>query len=72
MTGSTTKWSGFTAPDTTASPRPGLASITACCRRPVSGFAVNSTPAAVRIHHPLDHHGERHRGRVDAPGVPGS
>ena len=26
---STTKWSGLTAPDTTASPRPGLASITA-------------------------------------------
>ena len=42
---STTKWSGLTAPETTASPRPGLASMTASCRRPVTGFAVNRTPA---------------------------
>ncbi len=42
---STTKWSGFTAPDTTASPSPGLASTTASRRLPVTGFAVNSTPA---------------------------
>ncbi len=42
---STTKWSGLTAPDTTASPSPGLASMTASCRRPVTGFAVNRTPA---------------------------
>jgi hypothetical protein len=41
----TTKWSGFTAPETIASPSPGLASITACRRRPVRGFAVKSTPA---------------------------
>jgi hypothetical protein len=43
---STTKWSGFTAPDTIASPRPGLASITVSPRRPVSGLAVNITAAA--------------------------
>ena len=42
---STTKWSGLTAPDTTASPRPGMASITASCRRPVTGLAVKRTPA---------------------------
>ena len=42
---STTKWSGFTAPDTTASPSPGLASITVSCRVPVTGLAVNITPA---------------------------
>ena len=44
---STTKWSGLTAPETTASPSPGLASITVSCRVPVTGFAVNITPAAV-------------------------
>ena len=42
---STTKWSGLTAPETTASPRPGLASMTASCRLPVTGFAVKRTPA---------------------------
>jgi hypothetical protein len=44
---STTKWSGLTAPETIASPRPGLASMTAWRRRPVSGLAVKSTPAIV-------------------------
>ena len=43
--GSTTKWSGVTAPETTASPSPGLASITARRRRPERGSAVNRTPA---------------------------
>jgi hypothetical protein len=43
---STTKWSGLTAPDTTASPSPELASITASRRLPVTGLAVNITPAA--------------------------
>jgi hypothetical protein len=42
---STTKWSGLTAPETTASPRPGLASMTAWRRRPVTGLAVKRTPA---------------------------
>ena len=42
---STTKWSGLTAPETTDSPSPGLASITASSRRPVTGLAVNITPA---------------------------
>jgi hypothetical protein len=42
---STTKWSGLTAPDTTASPNPGLASMTECPRWPVTGSAVKSTPA---------------------------
>ena len=41
---STTKWSGLTAPETTASPRPRLASMTAWRRLPVTGFAVNRTP----------------------------
>ena len=43
---STTMWSGLTAPDTTASPSPGAASMTVRVRRPVSGSAVNSTPAS--------------------------
>jgi hypothetical protein len=34
-----------TRPETTASPRPGLASITTSFRAPVTGLAVNSTPA---------------------------
>ena len=59
---STTKWSGLTAPDTTASPRPGLASMTAWRRRPVTGLAVNSTPADLGVDHPLDDHGERDTG----------
>jgi len=42
---SSTKWSGLTAPETMASPRPGLASITSSVRRPVTGLAVNITPA---------------------------
>jgi hypothetical protein len=41
----TTKWSGSTAPLTTASPSPGLASMTLCPRAPVTGSAVKSTPA---------------------------
>ena len=42
---STTKWSGFTAPETTASQRPWLASMTAWRRRPLTWLAVKSTPA---------------------------
>ncbi|GAA2792694.1 hypothetical protein GCM10020219_074810 [Nonomuraea dietziae] len=42
---STTNLSGLTAPDTTASPSPGAASMTASRRRPVTGLAVNITPA---------------------------
>ena len=42
---STARWSGLTIPDTTASPSPGLASSTARVRRPLTGSAVNSTPA---------------------------
>ena len=42
---SRTKRSGLTAPETTASPRPGFASMTAWRRRPVTGFAVKRTPA---------------------------
>ena len=42
---STSRWSGLTIPDTTASPSPGLASSTARVRRPLTGSAVNSTPA---------------------------
>ena len=45
--GSTTKWSGLTEPETTASPRPSAASITVSARRPVKGFAVKRTPAVV-------------------------
>ncbi|GAA2899130.1 hypothetical protein GCM10020220_105870 [Nonomuraea rubra] len=41
----TRKRSGFTAPETTASPSPGLASITLSRRLPVTGLAVNITPA---------------------------
>jgi hypothetical protein len=43
----TTKWSGVTAPETTDSPSPVLASITQSARFPVTGSAVNSTPAAL-------------------------
>ena len=43
---STTLWSGSTAPETTASPRPGAASMTAVPRLPLIGWAVNMTPAA--------------------------
>ena len=42
---SSTKWSGLTDPLTTASPRPGLASMTVSPRRPVTGLTVNITPA---------------------------
>ena len=44
---SSTQWSGLTAPETTASPSPGLASTTIWLRWPVSGLAVNSTPATL-------------------------
>ena len=40
-----TKRSGVTWPDTTASPKPGLASMTISSRAPVTGLAVNITPA---------------------------
>ena len=63
---STTRWSGFTVPETTASPSPGLASSTARCRRPLTGSAVNSTPATLRVDHPLDDDGQPHAGVVDA------
>ena len=42
---SSTNWSGLTAPETTAWPEPGLALITVSVRVPVTGFAVNRTPA---------------------------
>lgn len=42
---STTKWSGVTAPETTVCPGPALASMTVSPRVPVTGFALNSTPA---------------------------
>ena len=42
---STTTWSGFTLPETTAWPGPALASMTVSVRVPVTGFAVNNTPA---------------------------
>ena len=41
---STTRWSGSTWPDTSASPKPNVASITVSPRAPVSGFTVNRTP----------------------------
>ena len=65
---SITKWSGLTAPDTTASPRPGLASMTASCR--LSGHRVRGEQDSGhgRVHHPLDHHGERDRGGADPVG----
>ena len=43
--GPTTAWSGVTAPDTTDSPNPGLDSTTTRSRAPVTGCAVNITPA---------------------------
>ena len=46
---STTKWSGFTLPETTAWPGPALASMTVSVRVPVTGLAVNSTPALVAV-----------------------
>ena len=42
----TLKTSGFTRPETRASPRPKLASTVATFRLPVTGSAVNSMPAA--------------------------
>ena len=41
-----TRSSVFTVPPTTDSPSPQAAEITASWRRPLVGFAVNSTPAA--------------------------
>ena len=37
---------------------PGAASMTVRVRRPVTGSAVNSTPASSGVHHPLHDHGE--------------
>ncbi len=42
----TLKASGFTRPDTSASPSPKLASTESILRLPVSGSAVNSRPEA--------------------------
>ncbi|GAB2958037.1 hypothetical protein GCM10027184_01190 [Saccharothrix stipae] len=42
----TTYSSGVTVPPTRASPRPGAALTTVSVREPVTGLAVNSTPAA--------------------------
>ena len=52
-------------PETTDSPRPGAASITACPRRPVTGFAVNRTPAhrASTMRLDDDRDRDRRRGR---------
>ncbi len=49
VSASRTKRSGLTAPDTTDSPSPGLASMTSCRRLPVTGWAVNITPADVGV-----------------------
>ena len=45
----TLKTSGFTSPETNASPRPKLASTAAIFRLPVTGSAVNRIPAACEL-----------------------
>ena len=46
LEGSNSKWSGVTSPLTKASPKPATASIIKRSCRPVTGSAVNKTPAA--------------------------
>ena len=57
----TVKTSGLTWPETSASPRPGTASIDVTRRFDVIGSAVNRTPAASACDHPLDDDGHLDR-----------
>ena len=60
-----TKWSGLTAPETTASPSPGLASMTVSPRRPGHRVGGEQHAGDRGVHHPLHHDGEPRRGMVD-------